>query len=788
MPDPIIVEETFQKLVEELESVDSIRQRSLLIREFLLSLEGNYRKFESYVIEVIQFWPPFSGPITYSGMSPDDIEEDLKLLDEVSSSTTIENQQLNYERVTVRLREVLVVLYLFVGEIEYALKWIGLKDQKVVDQMLTGEGAEKLGTTRQLLEDFKNLLSREAEGGWKKGKGLKTDRIVQDLDYILRGSKENEVLVPVVETFESTEGEEKVYGRLRRLKVTVNGETNLERDHIVRRYNVVGVEKPMWLEDLSVSLAARKLLEQFSPGKVINNYKGEIYYEFSGALHQGNSSNAATAALWFTGLQNKSDLRERYQLNRDVVITGNIDENGTLLPVSENSIRAKICAAYFSWATTVIAPASQAELFRRELEELRKTYPRKQLTLFSTESLYELFYDRRISTHLNPSKVRYAAGRMWDKKFETAGLGMVLVLSMIVFRLVYGPVDKNPVLYEFKGEILRVLNQGGTFIEEIHVGEATVRGVESIYRYDIVDFTDVTGNGVNEIIWGELSPNSTGKVSMKEVNKYAKSWEKEIHYNLTYPNKPYVFESNYKPRKIVAGDLNNNGEINLLINSSHSPYFPSVLSLRNALTGEEISHFVHPGRILDFTLLDMTGDGRLEVVICGINNAYDQAFLAILDIDNIRDFGPSTEEYSLEGYATADMLSYILFPKTKVANSITTNVPYNQAERVHFIEDYGLLQVFISDFQNYDGNNEFQRIERAPIYVYMNEDLSIHGIGTSDEYDMTAEYLFNNGIIDRFPDHEYFKEYQRSFLYWNGEEFIKNEENLDLLNLNSSER
>lgn len=778
MPDPLLVEERFQILVEELEPVESIRQRISLIREFLHFLEGGYGKFESYIIELIQYWPLYSGPITYSGISPFEILDDLRLLEEIGSNASAVATQEKFSEITVRLREVAVILFMCLGDVRSALKMVETRDEKGKSDPVETE-VDTENNNIQSFQDFRKVLLLEYKSKAASGLLVNIDRIIEDLDYILIQKSQNDTLVPVTESFSSLEGEDRIYGRLRRLKVKVNDLIDRQDDRIVRRYSVMGVEKPSWLEDSRVSLAARALLNKFSHGIEIKHYSGEIFYEYSGAMHQGNSAKAAMAVLWYTGLQKKEEIRERYQLNQNIAITGDIDEEGNLLPVSGNSIKAKVHAAFYSWATVLIVPASQAELCREELQNLNEKHPGKKLTLLAPDRLEELFFDRRISTHLNPSKARYIGGRLWEKKFETVGVVTILLMSLVIFRLANGPLDKNPVLYEYRGEVLRVLNEGGALLDELHVGEFTVRVAEGTSNLEIVDFADVTGDGIEEIFWGEFSLNPTSRISMKEVEKKDKHWEHDIHYNFMFPNKPYVFENNYRPRKIVAEDFDYDGEIELLLNSSHRTYFPGVLSLRQASTGEEISHFVHPGRILDFTVLDLNGDGQLEVVICGISNAYNQAFLAVLDIDKIDGYGPSTDEYFLEGYQTADLNAYMLFPKTIVANSVTTNSFYNQAERVHFIEEYGLLQLYISDLRNYDEEDELQTIERAYLYVYINPDLSIHGIGTSDDYDVTAEFLYNNGTLERYPDHEYFEEYQNSFLYWNGEGFITKTGNLD---------
>jgi len=593
---------------------------------------------------------------------------------------------------------------------------------------------------------------------------------LSDIEYILSERNENECLIPVIESFKTLSGKEKCYGRLRRLTITVNKVINSSQDQILRRYNVVGIEKSALHANHDISRVARLLLREFKLPVGDKKYKGEINYELVGAKHQGTSSKAASALLWFTGLQEKEGLRERYGLKKNIVITGEIDEKGALLPVSTESIKAKTEAVFYSWTSFLIVPSAQGKQFQSELEYLETGNREKKITLFAPEHLRELFYDRRISSHINPSKIQHFAKKAWRKKFEAGGIITILLLSLITFRLAYGPLDRNPVLSEFSGEVLKIKNQMGSVLETIHVGERTVSRAENTPRSNLAEFADLTGNGVNDIIWAEIYPEP--RIAAKELKGKNTLWKDIMNYELIFPQKPFVLGSNYNPLKIRAGDFTNNGELEILVSANHSPYFPSILSLRNAKTGMEIAHFVNPGRIYDFDVGDMTGDGQMEIVIGGVNNAYNSAFVAILSIDHLSGMAPTTKEYELEGYDLADNFTYVLLPKTIIGTSIAQHTLYSVAERIQIINNGELIQVYVRDFTQYRGVERELPASVAYVQFFFNNDLSIRGIGTSDGYDLTADYLYREGIIGRLPDYLYFEEFKKELLYWNGEEFV----------------
>jgi len=115
MPTPILVEEIFQKLVEELETIESIRQRSYLISEFTALLEGEYEKYESYLVELIQLWPVYAEPITYSGISPDVLKDDLRLLWKMAAISDAINGQKRFKDIISRLNEVIIIADICIG-------------------------------------------------------------------------------------------------------------------------------------------------------------------------------------------------------------------------------------------------------------------------------------------------------------------------------------------------------------------------------------------------------------------------------------------------------------------------------------------------------------------------------------------------------------------------------------------------------------------------------------------------------------------------------------------------
>jgi hypothetical protein len=58
-------------------------------------------------------------------------------------------------------------------------------------------------------------------------------------------------------------------------------------------------------------------------------------------------------------------------------------------------------------------------------------------------------------------------------------------------------------------------------------------------------------------------------------------------------------------------------------------------------------------------------------------------------------------------------------------------------------------------------------------------DLNLIGVGTSDGYNITSDFLYTNGKMDEYPDYRYFESYGERLLYWDGGGFVSFREYLE---------
>lgn len=306
-------------------------------------------------------------------------------------------------------------------------------------------------------------------------------------------------------------------------------------------------------------------------------------------------------------------------------------------------------------------------------------------------------------------------------------------------------------------------------IERISVGARVVRHVQRPNKhYTAYSFHDVTGDGQQDICWGQNTPDSEegDYVACKEVGAEEPLWRFPLDsLAAPFPNKPAVQAGQYKAAGMAVGDFNDDERPELYVTTAHQPYFPSLFLQLDAQTGEEMSRYLHAGHFkIGPVPVNLDGDDFEELLIGGYTNAYDQAAFAVLDPRRIQGHGPVTSEYAVSGYNPATQQAYVRLPRTKVGSAQGSGLPL--VKGIEVLED-GRVEVKVREGRV--GGPE--RGNEAYILVYFDRSLRPQAVGTSSHYDRLADTLAQRGALDSVPDADYFEQYQGRLLYWTGEEW-----------------
>lgn len=766
MPNPIQVEQSFQEMMGHFESTLSIRHRYRLFRNFIESLEGSFKKYESYILQIVDELPTFTKPLTWSGIDPEQIELDLALLSTLDSFLQLSEKSENFQNVKKRLEEVCLLLFGFVNDLQ------GVNHHLKISFGLTGLDIPDPSADLQVLSLLAERLSNELQTSTdlSKNKQNQIKRILREINEIQQ-VEPSRVLIPVAEIYQKNSSGNERYGRLRKISVERYSEA-INEDELIFNTNIYGASDSPFTQRKDLLIASRALLESTTKKDKKNYYKGVVNFHFPAAFHDGNSANLAIAALWYTRLLEKSEDREKYQLHSDTVITGDINKEGEVLPIDEKIISLKLKAAFFSWAKLLAVPSEQRDLFEEELKKLHEKYPNRNLVLVGVNHLREIFYDRRLASHHIQSRFRYYLNRAKSQEYRMLTIPLIVVLLSIIGWLIIGPVDQNPVSAEFKNGHMVLLNQFGQRIQSLDVGERIIQDLNSeagVNRRNKVDFEDINGDGMNEVFYAR-DLNSQSEAREEELIAYSVSgdsiiWKKVMRFDLQFPQKPTIGEDGYRIFNINFLNDGTGSQKSIILNVAHNNFFPALLLKINPETGEEVARYIHTGIIYQIIMQDLNGDQVDEIIGLGVNNAFNEVTVAfVLNAQFLNGHSPLTQEYEINGYQKANEMEYIQFPRSIVGQAFKRRFRNNKPYHLQIDEDEKEILVRIFEF-NMKDPDPFEK-GTASLFFYFNYDFDIQSIGTDSNYDLWAKNLFEDGRIPFEPDHNYFESLKDSLLFW----------------------
>ena len=580
--------------------------------------------------------------------------------------------------------------------------------------------------------------------------------------------KPGEVLIPVVEEFKTEERSSGI-DRLRQLQVDIIGENRYKQHDLKPTFGVVGNEAGNFLEP--VKKAAGQLLARSRENKQ-KYWNGSAGLNMSHAWHSGRSANVALAAAFYCEMLKSEEQAEYFRLNPAICITGDVNEDGKVLSVENESLRLKAEAAFFSWAQAFVVPATQLNETLQYLHELNDEFPNRHLPVIGISHIQELFYDRRLTLHYKTDAITHNLKKIWKRKFSVASAFIVIVLLGIIGRLVYGPVDRNPTHATYEGEFAHIRNENGMILKSINVGERFVmtHNENSIQLIpDHIKFFDLDNDGKNEIF-----ENKTIVESKKEAGFLIHTlngdtiFDRNFYLDIRFDQHPYVKEEKFGIRKFEISDFDKDGESELLMVLNIIGYFTSLVAILNIETEEIERMYVSVGYLRDVEILDLDGDGFDEVLLATEFKGYREKGLIVLDSRFIHGKGILGERYQKTDMEKGIEKAAFIVPQTVIGKILSEDNTQKAFKKgfPNFLaqveENY--FSFFVEDW--YTRGKE----DVGLIFEFYN-DLNVRSIVSRDNYDIKAKELFDSGVINFEADGLFLDTYRDSILYWNGTEF-----------------
>lgn len=761
MPNPIDIEQAYQQAVNDIEAALSYRFMFARFFEFVNLLEGDHLKYQSYLIQLMDMLPVFTLPIMWSGLDPDNLARYADSIEEMSEEIHRDPPV----RVVQRLRQAAFLQYICLSEPALAVselrKISGIGKISEPENINPGESSKNLLSIKEWLKESISDKERSAK------EEEPFQQLIHDINILTR-DREFATTIPVVEhNLHGDDREAYRTGRLRNLALHESGAAENE-DQIIRYFPVAGAEPVSEMNKKLVSAVPRRMAEAKYPVLKGQFYRAYLHYEINGANHDGQSSDVAVSALWFTYLIEKAETREHIRLTGQAAITGTLNEDGGIDGVDEDGIKWKVRAAFFSWIDYLVVPMSQYSQFEQELKKVQMNYPSKKCTLIGVNSVEEIFYDRRLTRYHYESRLKHSLKKLKREKFKVVGIPVIVILLLVIARLMYGPIDRNPVTLTFADNFIEVKNSDGFTLKRLPHRDRT----DTYFSGQGVLY-DINNDSFQELIYDYVSDDlNNGNPVIRAWTSSGDSllWQTDISLNYSYPRQLIPEFTNLRVYEIDIGQSVNGPRV--IVSARSTQYFQGVILIYDAENGALLSEYVHAGIITDLLITDRNQDGISEVQFIGINNAYWKAFIAEINIDDGHGYSPATPDYIPEGIQKANEKIYALLPKSMIAEYVTPIEKYNFGTYFRYDPQMQEFLSLVTEGWRYFDGDQF----KVEILFHFDDEFKPTGIGTSDTYDVAARDFYRDGKIPFEPDYDYFEALQDSILYWTGEEFVPTQE------------
>lgn len=764
------VHQQFEQLTDILGTAGSLRCKIFALDMFLRYVENNFARHESYLLELTERLPSGIDHKAFNGTNPDRLNDCLKRVDNLCQSCSGLSEIETWNEFRDQLRRAVAILYAYCGDLKEIFKLY--YPQKEVPHWLTTEGSP-----------LERVRAAEANACQAEDPSASIFNDILRFLTLEESEEANFIKIPVIEycnTLEKTEFTGRIVDAHLDKFYQVYG-----RSDYLETYSSYKVGGARHITDQffdSVLKTVKTSLKTKLPSLSSSYYRGVIRFDPSYASYEGRSAELAIAVLLYSYLINIHQPRNKLQPAQDTAISGIIDKEGSVYPIDTETLELKVEAAFFSSVGTLVVPLEQREEAELIAGNLHARYPGKKLHIFGVRSLEDVVNDRRLTQIRRTGRITYYARRAWSNKVQLSGIAIILVLILNIIYLASPTIDRSVVDADFQGSYMYLLNSQGNTVDQINVGNATVSRVKSSGSVTPRTFhalADITGDGENEVFYIERESdeyNDADVLHAKSQSGDSLLWSYQIVKNLDYPNSPDVHGSRFSGRHIYVGDLGLGVPVVILV-AGHRPNFPSIVQIITATDGTPLQTYVHAGRIRDIKVHDFTGNGGKEIMLSGINNAFNEAIVTLLDPDSIQGQSPYTSQYKAAGFERANELAYVRIPRTIVGEAIEYLERFNEAARVQLYRNEELVQVRV--LEHTLSSDEVIDADKAQLLFYFDYNLQNKGISSHDSFDTTARQLFNEGYIEQIPDYEYFQDFRNRLMYLNNNEEWINFSELD---------
>jgi len=225
-------------------------------------------------------------------------------------------------------------------------------------------------------------------------------------------------------------------------------------------------------------------------------------------------------------------------------------------------------------------------------------------------------------------------------------------------------------------------------------------------------------------------------------------WRFEAGRELRFGNQD--FSPDYRINGFDLFDLDHDQRPEVLLFATHKPDWPCQFVILDA-AGRTKGEFWNSGYFTDFATKDLNGDGREEVIACGVNNEYGKGFLAVFDPADVAGCSPQLQpKFRCADLRPGSEKYYILTPRTDVD---IHEHPVDTIEAMFVNKNQEILA----------------RTSLSGLYYEFGFAMDLHRVRSTHFFQLKHQKAVDAGLVKSVLNDDYFNKLGRDVLYWDGE-------------------
>ncbi len=456
-------------------------------------------------------------------------------------------------------------------------------------------------------------------------------------------------------------------------------------------------------------------------------YRGRFTFNRDGVeMYSGDSIGLSAFAVAFGDQWSHEVRAERRLIGQTVAFTGGIGPNGSLQPISADSLALKVERAFHSPITHLVVPESNRKAVEGAAELLREAHPRRRLHIIAVERPPDIIADKNIfhAEKLWPGEfvVRKAARYSRSVKVQVP---VLVVLGYLLLSLIYPKAwigfDREPRSLRLTGHGFVAQNSDGDRLWEKEF-DCDCDTTKSLWTVG-----DLDADGHAEVAY--LLNNSEqrlcdliGTLFVYDHNGMER-FRRRCCIKNEYPGDT-VFPQQYTMSGLSMIRMRGRPLIMTCVVNS----YPARSHIRFwTARGDSLGWYINAGYAAGNGLWVISPE-RDVLYGTGINNRVASACLFAISADSSYGASPPYTDSTLDlsKVHRGNQLHYLIFPQTPLCR---VRAIYNGVFGI-FAEAGGVIRVDVDEF----GGQRNTGDSTAPVSYYLNLDCQLLRVRCTDNF------------------------------------------------------